>query len=42
MRGLIPRLFLVFAVLLLAGCSGAVRWEEPGARGAPPALPRAG
>lgn len=42
MRGLIPRLFLVFAVLLLAGCSGAVRWEEPGARGAPPAPPRSG
>lgn len=35
MRGLLPRLSPVLAVLLLAGCSGAVRWEEPGARGSP-------
>ncbi|MDH5254438.1 MAG: peptidoglycan DD-metalloendopeptidase family protein [Gammaproteobacteria bacterium] len=35
MRGLLPRLSLVLAVLLLAGCSGAVRWEEPGVRGSP-------
>ncbi|MBL8201935.1 MAG: peptidoglycan DD-metalloendopeptidase family protein [Chromatiales bacterium] len=30
------------AVLLLAACSGAVRWEEPGARGTAPASSRAG
>lgn len=42
MRGLIPRLALVVAILLLAACSGAVRWEEPGSRGTAPAAPRAG
>lgn len=42
MRGLIPRLSVALAVLLLAACSGAVRWEEPGTRGTPPATPRGG
>jgi lipoprotein NlpD len=42
MRRLIPRLSVALAVLLLAACSGAVRWEEPGARRTPPATPRGG
>jgi lipoprotein NlpD len=42
MRGLMPRLSMVLAVLLLAACSGAVRWEEPGNRGTAPTPSRAG
>lgn len=42
MRGLIPRFSLALAVLLLAACSGAVRWEEPGARGTPAPSSRTG
>jgi lipoprotein NlpD len=40
MRRLMPRLAAALAIVLLAACSGAVRWEEPGARGTSPAPPR--
>jgi len=40
MPGLIPRLALAFTVVLLAACSGAVRWDEPGSGARPPPPPR--